>query len=103
MCKRRETRNAHSNLLSNLRSRQYGGDVRNATQVADAVRGQELIIHLAYMIPPAVDEHLEEARAINVDGTLNIIGAAQQASLRPKLFFGSSEAEKVVRYAIVII
>ena len=66
------------------------GDIRNATQVADAVRGQELIIHLAYMIPPAVDEHLEQARAINVDGTLHVIAAAQQASPCPKLFFGST-------------
>ncbi len=66
------------------------GDVRNATQVADAIRDQELIIHLAYMIPPAVDEHPKEANAINVDGTLNVIAAAQQAPLRPKLFFGST-------------
>jgi len=66
------------------------GDIRNAAQVADAVREQELIIHLAYMIPPAVDEHPEEARAINVDGTLNVIAAMQQASPHPKLFFGST-------------
>ena len=66
------------------------GDIRNTTQVTDAVREQVLIIHLAYMIPPAVDEHLEEARAINVDGTSNVIAAAQQASPHPKLFFGST-------------
>ena len=66
------------------------GDIRNATKVTDAVQGQELIIHLAYMIPPAVDEHPLEARAINVDGTMNVIAAAQHATLRPKLFFGST-------------
>lgn len=66
------------------------GDIRNATQVADAVRDQELIIHLAYMIPPAVDEHPEEARAINVDGTLNVLAAAQHAASPPKMFFGST-------------
>jgi len=66
------------------------GDIRNTTQVEAAVQGQDIIIHLAFMIPPDVDEHLEQARAVNVDGTMNILKAAQQASPHPKFFFGST-------------
>ncbi len=66
------------------------GDIRNAEQVNAAVQGQDIIIHLAFMIPPDVDAHPEQARAVNVDGTLNILKAAQQASPRPKFLFGST-------------
>lgn len=66
------------------------GDIRNVEQVRAAVQGQEVIIHLAFIIPPAVDENLELARAVNVDGTLNIMQAAQQATPQPKFFFGST-------------
>ncbi|MDQ2885334.1 MAG: NAD(P)-dependent oxidoreductase [Chloroflexota bacterium] len=69
---------------------QVWGDIRNKEDVAAAVQDQDVIIHLAYMIPPAVDEHPEQAYAVNVEGTLNILAAAQNLSTRPKFLFGSS-------------
>jgi nucleoside-diphosphate-sugar epimerase len=69
---------------------QHWGDIRNDQDVALAVQGQDVIIHLAFIIPPAVDENPQLARAVNVDGTQNIVKAAQALSPRPKLLIAST-------------
>ena len=69
---------------------QVWGDIRDPKDVAKAVQDQECIIHLAFVIPPAVDENLVMARAVNVDGTLNLLTAAQQLPIQPKLLFAST-------------
>ena len=69
---------------------QVWGDIRNLEDVTQAVQGQEIIIHLAFIIPPAVAENVEKARAVNVDGTQNVLKAAQSLSARPKILFAST-------------
>jgi nucleoside-diphosphate-sugar epimerase len=66
------------------------GDVRQSADVQRAVAGQEVVIHLAYIIPPTVDENPGLAEAVNVTGTRNVIAACQQATPQPKLLFASS-------------
>ncbi len=66
------------------------GDIRNAQAVAAAVKEQEVIIHLAYIIPPAVNENLMLAQQVNVEGTQNVIEAAKAQEQPPKVLFSSS-------------
>lgn len=66
------------------------GDIRQMADVELAVQGQDVIIHMAYILPPEVEEHLELAEAVNVGGTRNIIQAAQQLAPQPKFVFASS-------------
>jgi nucleoside-diphosphate-sugar epimerase len=69
---------------------QVWGDIRNLEDVTQAVQGQEIIIHLAFIIPPAVAENVEKARSVNVDGTQNVLKAAQSLSPHPKILFAST-------------
>src|ERR1051326_7446043 len=66
------------------------GDIRNAEQVQALVRDQDVIVHLAAILPPDVDEHLELAEAVNVGGTRSLLEAAKQQPQPPKFLFSSS-------------
>jgi len=70
------------------------GDVRRPADLDAAVDGQDAIVHLAYVIPPLCLEQPEASRAVNVDGTRNVIDAACRAGERsgkaPRLLFAST-------------
>ncbi len=66
------------------------GDIRNATTVAQAVAGQEAIIHLAAVIPPQSNNQPELARQVNVEGTRHLLTAAQAQPVRPKFVLAST-------------
>ena len=66
------------------------GDIRSAGQVAAVVQDQEVIVHLAAILPPDVDERLELAEAVNVGGMRNILEAAKQQPTPPRFLFSSS-------------
>ncbi len=66
------------------------GDVRDARAVEDAVAGVDAIVHLAALIPPGSEERPEEARAVNVGGTENVLRAAAAQPSRPRVLFTSS-------------
>ena len=66
------------------------GDVRDVETVRRATSDQEVIIHLAYILPPASDEQPLLAQSINVDGTRNLIELAQQVAKPPWFLFASS-------------
>ncbi|MCD6290022.1 MAG: NAD(P)-dependent oxidoreductase [Anaerolineae bacterium] len=75
----------------------FWGDLRRPEDVAAAVEGQDVVVHLAFVIPKLSatgiesEEHPEWAYAINVDGTRNLIQAIQSTtSPQPKLLFTSS-------------
>lgn len=79
------------------RARQYEdavdtcwGDLREPADVARAVTGQDVVIHVAAIIPPLADERPALARAVNVGGTRNIIQACQAQPRPPRLVFTSS-------------
>jgi CDP-paratose 2-epimerase len=66
-------------------------DVRNARAVADAVRGQTEIYHLAAQV--AVTTSVENPRLdfeVNAAGTFNVLEAARASSLKPFLLFTST-------------
>jgi len=68
------------------------GDVRNPEDVEKAVEGQDVVIHLAAIIPPLADRNPKLAEAVNVGGTLNIIKAMERQPKKPRLIFTSSVA-----------
>lgn len=74
----------------------HWGDLRQPEAVAAAVRGQEAVIHLAFIIPfiSATGVHSEArpdwARTVNVDGTRHLLAAAGAQTPAPRLVFASS-------------
>jgi len=66
------------------------GDVTDAAAVLRATADVEAVIHLAALIPPAADEEPERARAVNVEGTANVIAACQAQPTPPRLLFSST-------------
>ena len=72
------------------------GDLRNPTDVAAAVRDQEAVVHLAFIIPKMSVTGVESeqrpdwSRAINVGGTRNLLDAMRAQPVPPRLIFASS-------------
>jgi nucleoside-diphosphate-sugar epimerase len=70
--------------------RTFAGDVTDRAAVDAAVSGAHTVIHLAAVIPPGSDADPERARAVNVDGTANVIAACQTQPRPPRLLFTST-------------
>ncbi|HEX6837976.1 MAG TPA: NAD(P)-dependent oxidoreductase [Polyangia bacterium] len=66
------------------------GDVRAPATLAAAVRGVDVVVHLAYVIPPACLARPDQARRTNVDGTRNLVVAMQAEAPSARLLFASS-------------
>jgi UDP-glucose 4-epimerase len=66
------------------------GDLRRPSDISPAVQGQDVVIHVAFILPPASDELPELAEAVNVGGTKNLVEAMKGLSSRPKIIFISS-------------
>jgi nucleoside-diphosphate-sugar epimerase len=66
------------------------GDVTRPETLAPAILGVDVVVHLAYVIPPRCLEQPDLARAVNVDGTANLIAAIKAEAPKAKLLFASS-------------
>jgi nucleoside-diphosphate-sugar epimerase len=66
------------------------GDIRDPRLTAKAVAGQDAVIHLAALIPPAADADPELATSINVGGTRSLIEALQAGGGQTRLILASS-------------
>lgn len=72
------------------------GDLRRYKDVANAVRDQDVVIHLAFIIPKLSvtgyesEDHPDWAREINVGGTQNLVEAIRAQPRPLKLLFSSS-------------
>jgi len=66
------------------------GDIRNPSDVAAAVKGQDVVVHLAAIIPIDSEIKPDWAKEINVGGTKNVIDEMKKLSPSPKLIFASS-------------
>jgi UDP-glucose 4-epimerase len=66
------------------------GDILDSEVVTDAIKDIEYIIHLAAIIPPMSDQNPDLTFRVNVDGTRNIINAAEGSPKKPKLIIASS-------------
>ena len=74
----------------------FWGDLRSPQDVAAAVKGQDVVVHLAFVIPTlsatgvSSEDDPEWARAINVGGTANLLKALRAQPAPPKMLFTSS-------------
>lgn len=66
------------------------GDLRDPAAVGAAVAGVDAIIHMGFIIPPLSEAKPDVARAVNVDGTKNVLDAAMAQPVPPRLVFTSS-------------
>ena len=66
------------------------GDVRSPEDLAAAVKDQDVIMHLAFILPPASEDRPRWAREINVAGTENLLQAMKTVLPPPKIIFSST-------------
>jgi nucleoside-diphosphate-sugar epimerase len=72
------------------------GDLRHLEDVTTAVRDQEVVVHLAFVIPSlsatgiSSEADPDWARVINVGGTRNLLGAMADQPHPPSMLFASS-------------
>jgi UDP-glucose 4-epimerase len=58
------------------------GDIRQEQDVSRAVVGQDVVLHLAAILPPVSDANPELCKAVNVGGTANLIYSLQASSTK---------------------
>jgi nucleoside-diphosphate-sugar epimerase len=68
----------------------HWGDIRQAETVAAALQDQEVVVHLAAILPPESDDHPQLAYEVNLLGTRTIIDLARQQPQPPRFLFSSS-------------
>jgi UDP-glucose 4-epimerase len=72
------------------------GDLRRPEDLEAAVRGQDVVIHLAFIIPKLSatgfesEDHPDWAEEINVGGTQNLLAAMRRQPRPPRIVFASS-------------
>ena len=68
------------------------GDISKKEEIIHACKNQDIVIHLAAIIPPLADDNPKLANDVNVEGTKNLIEALEKLSPNAFLFFSSSIA-----------
>ena len=94
----RKNRRAASRFLARYgdRLQVVWGDLRRPADLLAAVRDQEVVVHLAFIIPKMSATGVESeqapdwAREINVGGTRNLLAAIKAQAAPPKILFTSS-------------
>jgi nucleoside-diphosphate-sugar epimerase len=66
------------------------GDIRRAQDISQAVVGQDVVIHLAAILPPVSEAHPDLCKAVNIGGTANLIDALQASTTKAALVLVSS-------------
>lgn len=72
--------------LGDARVRMVAADIADA-DLAPHFAGADAVVHLAWLIQPSRDERV--TRAVNVDGTRNVLGAAARAGVRAVIYASS--------------
>ena len=68
------------------------GSITSYTDVAAAMKAQDMVIHLAAVIPPAFDKMGEDAFRTNTEGTRNVVRAMEEFAPDAFLLYSSSVA-----------
>jgi nucleoside-diphosphate-sugar epimerase len=71
-------------------ARVFRGDIRDADLVRRAAAGQDAVIHLAGILPPASERIRDLCHSVNVDGTRNLVEALREQPSPASLVFISS-------------
>jgi nucleoside-diphosphate-sugar epimerase len=73
------------------RVRVVWGDITDPASIRAALGGVDAVVHLAGIVPPAVDRAPDLARRINVDGTRSLIEQMESSGTANRLVFASSQ------------
>ena len=68
----------------------FKGDVTEYSDVRDAVKGIDVVLHLAAILPPSSESNKDRTMKINGGGTMNIVEALELEARKPLLIFASS-------------
>ncbi|TFF97635.1 MAG: NAD(P)-dependent oxidoreductase [Promethearchaeota archaeon] len=68
------------------------GNILDSSAVKRAINGQDIVIHLAGIIPPICYEDNDYTYEVNVKGTKKIVDAMRESDLKPKIIYSSSLA-----------
>ncbi len=68
----------------------HWGDITDLSTLNAVCKNQDVVIHLAGIIPPAANNHPEVAKRVNIDGTENIVKAVEKDAPNAILFHSSS-------------
>ena len=66
------------------------GDIRNLKDIEKVTKSQDVVIHLAAIIPPLSVKKPKMATEVNVNGTQNLISSLEQNSQKAFLLYSSS-------------
>ena len=69
---------------------QIKGNITDAPAITSAIRGADVVIHLAALLPPKSEVNREVTWSINVGGTKNVINAISSLNPSIQLIFSSS-------------
>lgn len=84
-------------LLKNIAI--FPGDIRDPHRVAEAVRNQEIILHLASLVGIPYSYHAPDSYVdTNVKGTLNVVNACRSAGVKRVIYTSTSEAYGTALY-----
>lgn len=78
-----KTRSFYKNYKKNVNV--VYGDISEKSEVIDACKNKDIVIHLAAVIPPLADKYPHLAESVNVTGTKNLVECTQEYS--PDAFF----------------
>jgi nucleoside-diphosphate-sugar epimerase len=73
------------------------GDICDEQTIAPALEAVDAVIHLAAMIPPHSEANPRRARAVNVEGTRNLVRAIERSGACRRILFASSIAVHGIR------
>jgi dTDP-glucose 4,6-dehydratase len=77
-------------LLKNIEI--FAGDIRDPYRVQEAVKGQEIVLHLASLIGIPYSYHATDSYIdTNVKGTLNVLNACRSAKIDRMIYTSTSE------------
>ena len=68
------------------------GDITDRNSVKKAVKGCDLVLHLAALLPPVSEIYRERTFAVNVDGTAHIVDAIVDDGARARMILTSTVA-----------
>jgi UDP-glucose 4-epimerase len=68
----------------------FWGDITDKDYVAKTVADQDIVIHLAFVIPSRSEDRPNWSWEVNVEGTRNILNAMRSSPKKPRIVFASS-------------
>jgi UDP-glucose 4-epimerase len=76
------------------------GDITDTADCVRIVEGIDCIVHLAAIIPPLSEQDPVLVKAVNIEGTKNLLQAGMNNGRVPKFFFASSVTVHGVKHAV---